>query len=152
MLQSHNAERSSAADTAAVYRHMNETVQTPAGSSSRMETAALILGIFSIIMMATGFSLVIGSVGVILALLSRGSGRLSGKAKGGLITSLIGIIGGILVTAVVFLTLFQGDLNQTLERLDSLYQTYIDEGTINSSDIDRIFFNESDGSDEEVIL
>ncbi len=104
-----------------------------------MASASLILGMLSLIMILTGFSVIIGSVGIILALLSRVSGPLAGKAKAGLAASLIGILGGIAVLWFTFSTLFSGNLNQAMDRLDSLYQTYITEGSLDPADIQQIF-------------
>lgn len=69
--------------------------------------------------------------------MSRGRGPLTGKARTGLITSVVGIAGGIIVTLVAFFSLFSGDWNQAINRLDYLYETYMNEGTLNPSDIDR---------------
>lgn len=104
----------------------------------------MFLGLFSLIMIATGFSIIIGSVGVILALLSRGAGHLSGRSKAGFITSLIGLIGGIAVTVVTYVTLFSGNPDQVMERLNTLYQTYINQGTLDSNDVNRIFTDDTD--------
>lgn len=116
---------------------MNRPVQTARDHSPGMASASLILGLFSVIMIATGFSFIIGSIGIILALMSRGRGPLTGKARTGLITSVVGIAGGIIVTLVAFFSLFSGDWNQAINRLDYLYETYMNEGTLNPSDIDR---------------
>lgn len=123
---------------------MNNTVQTTSDHSPGMASASLILGLFSIIMVATGFSFIIGSVGIILALMSRGRGPLIGKARTGLITSLVGIVGGIAVTLIAFFSLFSGNLQQTLDRMDSLYETFINEGTLDQTDIDKLLTDPND--------
>ena len=133
---------------------MNEPVHTVSDYSPGMARASMFLGVFSLIMIATGFSFIIGSVGIILAVLSRGRGPLPGQAKTGLITSAFGIIGGIIVTVTAFLSLFSGNLSETLSRLDSLYETYVNQGTLNPSDIDRALSRpgKDSGSPEKTAL
>lgn len=123
---------------------MNEPVQTTPDHSPGLASASLILGLFSLIMIATGFSFIIGSVGIILALMSRGRGPLIGKARTGLITSIFGVAGGIIVTTIAFFSLFSGNLEQTLDRMDYLYETYINEGTLDQTDIDKVITDHTD--------
>ena len=77
----------------------------PAGDSSPgMATASLVLGICSLVLALTGFSIVLGALGLLLALLSRGSGRLAGRSMAGFVTSLIGFcLGILLIISMVFL-------------------------------------------------
>lgn len=117
---------------------MQEPVRKIQDPASGLSSTAMILGILSIIMIVTGFSFIIGSMGIILALLSRGRGRFSTQAMTGLITSAIGVVGGILITLVAFFTIYSGNLDEAIDRLNSLYETYITQGTLNGSDIDRI--------------
>lgn len=133
---------------------MNEPVHAASDHSPGMARASMLLGVFSLIMIATGFSIIIGSVGIILAVLSRGRGPLAGQAKTGLVTSLVGIIGGIAVTVIALYSLFSGNLSETLNRLDSLYETYINEGTLNPSDVDRALLRpgKDTGSPEKTAL
>lgn len=123
---------------------MNETVPTTPDHSPGLASASMILGLFSLIMIATGFSFIIGSVGIILALMSRGRGPLTGKAKTGLVTSIFGIAGGIIVTLMAFFSIFSGSLEQTLDRMDYLYETYINEGTLDQTDIDKAITDHTD--------
>ncbi len=123
---------------------MNETEYR---SSAGMASAAMILGIFSLIMMATGFSIITGSIGVILALLSRGSGTLSGRSLAGFITSFLGILGGIGVLIFTYVTLFSGDPQQAMDRLNTLYETYIEQGSIDAGDIDQVISDDEEQTD-----
>ncbi|MCQ2500541.1 MAG: hypothetical protein MJ117_04230 [Lachnospiraceae bacterium] len=123
---------------------MQEPVRNVQDPAAGLATGSMILGLFSVIMIATGFSFIIGSAGIILALLSRGSGNFSTKAKSGLVTSVIGVLGGIAVTVFAFVTIFSGDFSQALERLDSLYETYITQGTLDQTDLDRVLEDDKD--------
>lgn len=138
--------------TAAESMYMNESVPPSSRRSSGMETASLIIGIFSLIMIATGSSVIIGSIGIILALLSRGADVLSGKAKAGLCTSLIGIIGGIAVTLFAFSSLFSGDWTQAYNRINSLYQTYITDGSLNPADLDHILQDDTAADQTALVM
>ena len=90
----------------------------PAGDSSPgMATASLVLGICSLVLALTGFSIMLGALGLLLALLSRGSGRLAGRSMAGFITSLIGFCLGILL--IISLVVLWGSL------LTSPYFTYL---------------------------
>ncbi len=133
---------------AAAYTHMDDYSRRTAGAS-QMSGAALILGLISLLLIATGFSIILGALGIILALLSRGSGPLSGRAKAGLITSALGIFGGIAVVAVTYITLFSGDPEQAMERLNTLYNTYIEQGSLDSDDIDEVLEDPAAGSDSD---
>ena len=52
-------------------------------SSPGMGTAALVLGICSMILLITGLSFIAGALGILFALLSRGSGRMKSLPKVG---------------------------------------------------------------------
>ncbi|MDO4491646.1 MAG: hypothetical protein Q4B85_11320 [Lachnospiraceae bacterium] len=117
--------------------------QNPSEYSPAMASASLALGLFSVILIATGFSVITGSLGLILALLSRGAGPLSQKAKTGLFTSLVGILGGIVITGMALFAIFSGDWRETLNRLETLYETYITTGTLDPSDVDRVLNDDS---------
>lgn len=99
-----------------------------------MSKASQVLGIFSVVLIATGLSIVTGSVGMILALLSRGNGQLDYKAKTGLITSGIGIVGGILVTFIALNSLFQGDWSHPINKVNTLYETYMNDMGLSEGD------------------
>ena len=60
-------------------------------SSPGMGTAALVLGICSMILLITGLSFIAGALGILFALLSRGSGRMKSLPKVGLMLSITGL-------------------------------------------------------------
>lgn len=129
---------------------MNEPIRANADHSPAMASAALILGMISIIMIATGFSVVLGSIGIIMALLSRGAGPMAAKAKTGFLTSFIGLIGGLIVITISFYSIFSDGWEQGITRLNSLYQTYVNEGTLDSSDVDQVFSKDTgDGTADQ---
>lgn len=77
---------------------------TPGGDT--LATAAMILGVLAIIMCAS-FTLyptfILGSIGIVLALLSRGKAlRSAAKAKIGLICATVGIVFNCLLIAATF--------------------------------------------------
>lgn len=72
-------------------------------SSNSMSTAAMVLGICSIVFICCGGSIIIGTVGIILALLSRGSGTMDGRAKTGLILSIVGLSLCIVIWGAYFI-------------------------------------------------
>ena len=53
--------------------------------SSGMAMASVVLGVCSFVLMLSGMSPFLGGLGILLALLSRGSGKMSGTGKAGLI-------------------------------------------------------------------
>jgi len=68
-----------------------------------MSTAAMVLGICSIVFICCGGSIILGTVGIILALLSRGSGTMDGRAKTGLILSIVGLSLCIVIWGAYFI-------------------------------------------------
>lgn len=61
-----------------------------------MALVSMILGIISIVLSCCCFlGMILGSLAVILAALSRGDGKMSGHAKAGLITGIVGMIGSV---------------------------------------------------------
>lgn len=72
-------------------------------NSNSMSTAAMVLGICSIVFICCGGSIILGTVGIILALLSRGSGTMDGRAKTGLILSIVGLSLCIVIWGAYFI-------------------------------------------------
>lgn len=79
------------------YSSSFEQDQGPKSHSEGMATAALVLGICSIIFACCGGSLLFGSLGIIIALLSRGNSRMASNAKVGLGLS----IGGFSLCVII---------------------------------------------------
>ena len=61
-------------------------------SSPGMGTAALVLGICSLVLLITGLAFIPAALGILFALLSRGSGRMKSQPRVGLLLSLIGLV------------------------------------------------------------
>lgn len=72
--------------------------------SPGMATAALVLGICSILFTCCGLGLPLGGIGIVLALLSRGKGKMTSSAQIGLGLSIGGAVLGILtfIMAMVY--------------------------------------------------
>ncbi len=77
----------------------------PPGSPA-MATAALVLGICSILFSLTGLGLILGAIGIVLALLSRGKGQMNTSAKVGLGLSAGGAVLGVIIMlgSLLFIT------------------------------------------------
>lgn len=67
---------------------------------NNMATAALVLSIVSLFTVFIGFSVVLGSLAIILALLSRGSSRMSGQAKAATGLGAFTFVGGLVILVV----------------------------------------------------
>ena len=71
-------------------------------TSNGLSVAALVLSIVGVLTMLFGGSVVLGSLAILLALLSRGSGRMSGQAKAAIGISIVSIALGILLLIGMF--------------------------------------------------
>lgn len=92
--------------------------------SSGMALASVILGICSFVFMLSGLSPVLGGIGILLALLSRGCGKMSSTAKAGLIASCCGLIIGTVILGAVTFTLLT---NFSAQDYDNLLEQYYSE-------------------------
>lgn len=99
---------------------------TPKGSNG-MALASLILGILSIVMCCCGgFGVILGAVGIVLAILSRGREPMETNAKAGLCLSIGGIVLGIVVLVLAFVTMSSNSLyRRSLENYEG-YSHYFD--------------------------
>lgn len=96
--------------------------------SPGMAMASVILGICSFIFMLSGLSPVLGGLGILLALLSRGCGKLSGTAKAGLIASCCGLVIGTFVLGALSIVLFRSiSTTDYSDLLEQYYYEYSDE-------------------------
>ncbi|MCI5649008.1 MAG: hypothetical protein ACI4EG_12320 [Fusicatenibacter sp.] len=75
--------------------------------SQSLAAASMVMSICSFLFMMSGGFTVFAALGILFALLSRGSGKMSGTAKAGLIGSVAGIVIGIVIYIVVFFSLFR---------------------------------------------
>lgn len=99
------------------------TQQNRYGSSS-LATASFILGIVSLVMISLGLSVFIGALAVILALLSRGTGRMHTGAVAGMITGIIGICLEMLILAGALLLLPAEQMDEFQEYFQEIYEEY----------------------------
>ncbi|MCI8814409.1 MAG: DUF4190 domain-containing protein [Lachnospiraceae bacterium] len=85
--------------------------------SNNMALASLLLGILSLVLCCCGgFGVILGAVGIVLAILSRGNEPMETSAKVGLGLSIGGIVLGIIVLVMSFVVAgsdqFRNDLNR----------------------------------------
>lgn len=85
-------------------------------TSNGLSVAALILSIIGVLTMMFGGSVVLGSLAILLALLSRGSGRMSGQAKAAIGISIVSIALGILLLIGMFVYVFTSSDAQEMYR------------------------------------
>lgn len=85
-------------------------------TSNGLSVAALILSIVGVLTMMFGGSVVLGSLAILLALLSRGSGRMSGQAKAAIGISIVSIALGILLLIGMFVYVFTSSDAQEMYR------------------------------------
>lgn len=96
--------------------------------SSGMALASMILGACSFFLLLSGFSPVLGGLGILLALLSRGSGKMKPAAKAGLVASCIELALGTIMIAALSYVMFRDILTQDYDHLlDQYYHEYMDE-------------------------
>lgn len=101
--------------------------------SNNMALASLILGILSIVLCCCGgFGVILGAVGIVLAILSRGSEPMETSAKVGLGLSIGGIVLGILVLIMSFAFAgsdqFRNELNRNGYGNYESYRHYFEHG------------------------
>lgn len=99
--------------------------------SNGMALASLILGILSIVMCCCGgFGVILGAVGIVLAILSRGQEPMETNAKAGLCLSIGGIVLGIAILILAFAMMgndeFQSELYQRSRKSYEDYDYYFD--------------------------
>ena len=75
----------------------------------------------------TGLSLITGALGILFALLSRGSGFMNTSSKVGMILSAIGLALTVAIVSIMFYLLLSGALDSYSEQFRDLYNYYIDE-------------------------
>lgn len=85
-------------------------------TSNGLSVAALVLSIAGVLTMMFGGSVVLGSLAILLALLSRGSGRMSGQAKAAIGISIVSIALGILLLIGMFVYVFTSSDAQEMYR------------------------------------
>lgn len=97
-----------------------------------MATASLVLAIISLFTVFTGFSTIFGGLAILLALLSRGSSRMSGQAKAAAgIGSCTLVVGFVVMIAYISFLLSSSEFHDTLLE----YSEYYDEIYGDDSDV-----------------
>ena len=95
-------------------------------------TASLVIGIMSLIAIFFGMSLPLGALGIVLAILSRGAGKLEKSAIAGLITSIIGLVVGLCVIIFIFALMSGNTLEQLINRIYTQYESTEDSESYDS--------------------
>ena len=90
-------------------------------SQDRLQTASLIMGIISCVMIFLGFSLPFAALGLIFLFLSLNGSPLPSKAIGGLVTSIIGLTLGIVVTISSVYMVASGQYARILNEVQQYY-------------------------------
>ena len=83
-----------------------------------LERVSMYIGIFSLFLIFLGFSIPLGALGIIMSLMSRGSGEMGSQAKIALGLSTASVVIGLLMYAWSFYLVYSGafgDLEQILE-------------------------------------
>ncbi|MDD3278840.1 MAG: DUF4190 domain-containing protein [Lachnospiraceae bacterium] len=98
----------------------------PTGSTG-MATASLVLGICALVFSCCGGSCVFGAIGIILAILSRGAGRMNTQAKVGLGLSIGSIfLGIIMVIFFMISSISSGALQDYAHIMEEYSEEYSD--------------------------
>lgn len=113
-----------------------------------LSIAALMLGIFGLLTMCCGGSIVLGSLAIILAWLSRGT-SLNGQAKTALGIGCIGLIGGIFMVTSVLLEAagspeFWGTIEDYMHYYSYMYNNEYDDDSGNPYDDILRYFEQND--------
>ena len=98
--------------------------RTSDDSSPGMATAALVLGICSLVLFFTGLSFITGALGILLALLSRGSLPMRPAAQSGLILSVIGLVIEISLFGFIFYLFCSGAIDPYLDQIQQMYENF----------------------------
>ena len=85
-----------------------------------LERVSLYISIFSLFLVILGFSIPLGALGLIMALMSRGSGELGGTGKVAMGLSIAALSIGLLMYIWSFYLLYSGALGD-LEQIFELY-------------------------------
>jgi len=93
--------------------------EAPAPDSNGLSTVSLVLGICSLVFICCGGGIVLGSLGLLFALLSRGATKMSTQAKVGLGLS----IGGF-VLSLIILFIYIPSIILSAEFQDSFYREF----------------------------
>lgn len=104
-----------------------------AGSRANMSTAAMILSLIAVMTFQVFFiSLPCAAVAIVLSLLSKGSGRLRGRAQIALVTAIVAAVLSASITGYAFYTIMHNpDMKAQIE---SMYDYYLNPDSSSESD------------------
>lgn len=117
-----------------------DTQQPQMVKPNGMATAALVLGICSLVFICCGGSFVFGALGIILALLSRGASEMHGNAKAGLILSIIGFTASIVIFIFTFIALLSS--NEFTDIMEDYQYFYENGDEYDNYEIDEDYLNQ----------
>lgn len=135
-------------------------VPDPPKQTSGFATAALVMGICSLVLLCCGAGPVFGALGIIFALLSRVDRPLLGTAKAGLYLSVSGTIISLVVYTVYLVALFQSsEFRDILREYEDFYyyDNYYDDYDYNYDDdyindlLDRQYNDQPYRSDDQTL-
>lgn len=103
----------------------NDSSQLKEEKVRSLATASMVLGIISVVLCCMGFlGIPFGALGLILALMTRQSGRrMSGMAMAGVWLSCVGIALGVLITASAVYTILS-DPSAYMDTLNAMYEQF----------------------------
>lgn len=96
--------------------------------SEGMATAALVLGIISVLLICCGGSIVLGALGIMFALLSRGADTMNTKARVGMGLSIGSMVISVVLIVVIVLFVVRSDyVDDFMEEFYYNYEEYLDD-------------------------
>ncbi len=96
-------------------------------SKKKLQLASLTAGIISLTLLIFDLSVPVAALGIIFAIMSRDEGPIEGHGQAGLITSIIGLVFGLIFAIFSFYLMFSGTYDKIMKQLEETY-------TNNSSD------------------
>lgn len=116
-------------------------------------TAAMVMGIVSLVVTCCGGSFIFGALGIIFAMLSRKEKKLETQAKTGLILSIIGSVAGIALIIASFVMMQTPEYQDIMEEYQRFYNEYEEDGDeyqdfddFDFDDFDEFYFNQGDSN------
>ena len=88
-------------------------------SREKLRLASLVAGILSLALMLFGLGLPAGALGILFALLSRDNEPVSGRARTGMILSIIGMVIGVLILVSSIYMITSGEYDRIMEILQN---------------------------------
>lgn len=115
-----------AGHTQGPYSHYRQTPQPKPDDSPALASAALIMAVCALIFMSSGAFFFFASLGILFALLSRGSGPMKGTARTALALSVAAFVVGSLLLGGIAAVLFRsGGDNPYMEQFQEYFEYYM---------------------------